>query len=738
MPTRKAPSQRRPFWRRTLRAFGGLATPLRTPNIPGTGRGVSVSRGWAAPLRPPDIPAGVGQGRLLLTAAKPHEVLVASLVAPTCSPNLGLTQTTIINWTPIWPETTHYEVLVDPPAAPTCSPNLGLTQTAITHSLPLLEPPPIIELTHLIQSSTLTIPEIVAPFTPLGKTRADGKTYRNSQDTQPERPLSKPELAYDPSDRCIHGLPRAGCAQCQQKRAPTPSSRKEKLPQPLDAFEIIFPILQPPPTGIDTPYFLPPDKELYGYQSEGVRFLMEKSGALLADEMGLGKTVQAIVAAAVLFRQGKVSQALVLCPRSVLGHWRKLFQEWAPSLRTLIVRGLKADRRVQWASHHHVLISTYDMLREDILEPTVPRQPDLVILDEVQYVKNSSAKRSQAVREIAAGRRWGLSGTPLENRVEELKTIFSYLQPAALKDASANAKWPEPLPQELREAIRPYLLRRRAAEVLDDLPEKHRGERWLELTPEQEESYLKAEGEGRVYLRELKEEATVQHVLALITKLKQICNFDPRTGSSCKIDYLLEELEKVRDRGEKALVFSQYVNDSGLAALEKNLQGFFPMCFHGQLSDRQREEVVQQFQEGDRNQVLLMSVKAGGLGLTLTRANHVFHFDQWWTPAAALQAEHRAYRIGQKKAVHVMEFFVHDTIEERIHAKLSEKQRLFDIVIDELNTEGISQALTREELFALFDLPDSGQHSGQRRQPPPVEAPLADAPSPHGGEGAGG
>ena len=739
MPARKASPQRRSFWQRTLRAVGGLAAPLRAPEIPNARREHSRFTNWFNPIQ---VPVRVGQVDLILAEAKPNEVLVDPFAAPTCSPNLGLTQTAII-------EVAHrIDLDTRRPYAPRWA-----------------KPPPIIELTHLIQAETLTIPEIVAPFTPLGESRADGKAYRDSPETQPGRPqhtsFDKPQVAYDPKDRCIHGLSRSGCTQCQQKRTSKPSPRKEKLPRPLDPFEIILPVLQPPPTGIDTPYFVPPGKELYGYQADGVRFLMERSGALLADEMGLGKTVQAIVAAAVLFRQGKVSQALVLCPRSVLGHWRKLFQEWAPKLRTLIVRGPKIDRWKQWGSRHHVLISTYDTLREDILEPnvvgTVPRQLDLVVLDEVQYVKNPSAKRSQAVRKIAAARRWGLTGTPLENRVEELETIFAYLQPAAMKDPNASTMqptWWEPSPQELplpqgveeiirpylsrrldhgspmerhlREAIRPYLLRRRAAEVLD-LPEKHRNERWLELTPKQRESYRDAERNGIIYLRELKETVTVQHILALITKLKQICNFDPKTGSSCKVEYLVEELEKVQNRGEKVLVFSQYVNNSGLAALEKKLKRFYPMHFHGQLSDRRREEVVQQFQEGDRNQVLLMSVKAGGLGLTLTRANHVFHFDQWWTPAAALQAEHRAYRIGQEKPVHVTELFVHDTIEERIHAKLAEKQHLFDTVIDELTTEGISQALTREELFALFDLPDPRPAPRPTTTTPSIEVPLADS-----------
>ena len=243
---------------------------LRAPEIPNARREHGRFTNWFNPIQVLDIPVRVDQVDLILAAAKPNEVLVDPIAIPTHSPNLGLTQTAII-------EVAHR---INPDTRRPYAPRWA-------------KPPPIIELTHLIQAETLTIPEIVAPFTPLGKTHADGKAYRDSQDTQPEQPqltpLNKPQVAYDPSDRCIHGLPRAGCAQCQQKRAPKPSPRKEKQPRPLDPFEIILPILQPPPTGIDTLYFVPPGKELYGYQADGVRFLMERSGALLADEMGLGK-----------------------------------------------------------------------------------------------------------------------------------------------------------------------------------------------------------------------------------------------------------------------------------------------------------------------------------------------------------------------------------------------------------------------------------------------------------------
>ena len=193
------------------------------------------------------------------------------------------------------------------------------------------------------------------------------------------------------------------------------------------------------------------------------------------------------------------------------------------------------------------------------------------------------------------------------------------------------------------------------------------------------------------------------HVLALIGELKQICNLDPESGESAKLDYLLEQLEELHGSGEKSLVFSQYPKKT-LTAIEPRLAKFRPQLFDGRLSDKRREQIISEFQEGDAYDVLLMSVKAGGVGLTLTRANHVFHFDLWWNPATAKQAEGRAYRIGQQKTVFVKTLYTVQTIEERIHQLLMKKQELFQTVIDDLSDTSLTQLLTEEELFGLFDL----------------------------------
>jgi len=560
-------------------------------------------------------------------------------------------------------------------------------------------PSPVTEdLTRLLLSGLITGPDVVQLFEPLGFPAAIGKSYlerARDDDLEATPRLSVLPSEEDLTEECIHGLRRAECAIClgeadQSKRTRT-TQQKQVILDPLD---LILPLLQPPlGERFDNVVSFPSGKCLYPFQHEGVRFLAERTSALLGDEMGLGKSIQAIIALRILFRKGDVRSVLLLSPKSVVPDWYNKLWEWAPELRVVQVRAPKQQRAVLWESSTHIYLTTYETLREDI-DIVNTQGFDLCLLDEIQRIKNPEAGVTQATRCIDAKIRWGLSGTPLENKLEDVISIFAYLKPGLL--SFADAEWPS----FVKERIKPHFLRRRATDVLPDLPEKVFHEVWLELTPSQRTSYERAYHEGRMALNQNR---TVPHVLALINKLKQICNLDPVTGESAKVEYLREKLEELQEGGDKALVFSQYPQKT-LQEIYPQLQEFKPQLYDGQLSDKQRERLIREFQEQDTWDVLLMSVKAGGLGLTLTRANHVYHFDLWWNPAVAQQAEGRAHRIGQEKTVFVKTLYTVDTIEERIHRLLAEKQALFQEVIDDLSDTSLKHLLTEEELFGLFDL----------------------------------
>ena len=545
--------------------------------------------------------------------------------------------------------------------------------------------------------------------------RKAGKSYKQIQAEIRQLPL----FDFEEEDKnCIHGLKKSWCSICIQKE----KQHRAKAVSCVDPFDLIFPILQPPlGESFDNPIVFPLGMELYPFQRVGIKFLVDHERALLGDEMGLGKSIQAIVAIRFLFRMGKVSNGLMLCPRSVLTDWEKKLWDWAPELRVVKVRGVKEQRQIFWNSPTHIYLTTYETLRQDLsasvkgnkrqnlLSPVeenheekevadiARKQFDFILLDEIQKIKNPGASITKATRLVDARFRWGLSGTPLENRLEELLSIFAYLKPGLLHYNDATR------PRKVKEAIKPYFLRRRKADALPELPEKIHEDVWLELSPAQRKAYDRAERESIVALNEQGDSVTVQHILALITKLKQICNMDPISKESCKLEYLLEKLEEISEQGDKTLVFSQYPNKT-LRFLEPMLKQFSPFVYDGSLSDSQRDWIVTSFQEREGSKVLLMSVKTGGLGLTLTRASHVYHFDLWWNPSVAAQAEDRTHRIGQKKRVFVTSLFTRDTIEERIQDLLKRKRELFKTVIDDLSDTNLSKGLTERELFSLFGL----------------------------------
>jgi len=460
-----------------------------------------------------------------------------------------------------------------------------------------------------------------------------------------------------------------------------------------DPLRTFYFLLMPPlrdvlQRGFDLPF------PLHAYQADGVGFLAKRKHALLADDMGLGKTIQTIVAVRTLLGSGFVKRALIVCPAGLKSNWKAEFRLWAPEVLVQVIQGDGNTRQAQWNAPSHVFIANYELLRNDSeYLPTCPF--DLVVLDEAQRIKNAETATSRAIKAIPRRASWCLTGTPIENRPQDLVSIVSFMKPDLILPADAS-------PEEIRSRIAPYFLRRRKADVLKDLPPKQHFTTRLELSDAQRKAYLTAEEEGTVFLRSLGETVTLQHVLALLTRLKQICNFDPATGESAKLDYLLESLDVLRETGEKALVFSQYTET--LRFLAERLSDYKPLIYSGELSRTQKDAVIRQFKEEEGTTVLLISLQAGGIGLNLQEASYVFHFDRWWNPAVERQAEDRAYRMGQTRPVLVTRLVTVDTIEERIDEVLSTKQALFNRLIDETGHDGADSPLSDAEYFHLVGL----------------------------------
>ncbi len=441
---------------------------------------------------------------------------------------------------------------------------------------------------------------------------------------------------------------------------------------------------------------------LYGYQIDGVQALLDREAVLLADDMGLGKTIQAIAALRILFLHRKIDSSLFVVPAGLVSQWRKEFREWAPELRISVVRGLADERAWQWRAECHVHLTSYETLRADFTShPYAPphRQWGVVVLDEAQRIKNGEANVSRKCKQLPRDRAWALTGTPLENRVEDLISILEFVDP--LEKGATPRKLNLQSALELHKSLQ---LRRKKADVLDQLPPKTVSEIILPLAPRQKETYDRAEQDGIIQLRKSGEALRIEHVLALIMRLKQICNFCPTTGESAKLDDLRERLEGLQAEGHRALIFSQFSDENyGVRSIARNLAGLTPLTYTGDLSLSGRDAAIAEFKSNPDRKILVLSVRAGGQGLNLQDASYVFHFDRWWNPAVENQATDRVYRLGQTRAVHVYKYVLEGTIEEKIDKILKEKQSLFDRFVDDISID-LPSKLTAEELFGLFGL----------------------------------
>jgi SNF2 family DNA or RNA helicase len=433
----------------------------------------------------------------------------------------------------------------------------------------------------------------------------------------------------------------------------------------------------------------------FPYQLAGTAFLFPRVGAVLADEMGLGKTMQAITAIRLLIRSGEIRSVLLVCPKPLVTNWQREFGLWAPELPVVAIEGDQDRRRWQWQlADAPIKLANYEALnRDQRIVAGGGLHFDLVVLDESQRIKNRTSTTSQVVRSISRARSWALTGTPVENSSDDLVGIFEFVAPGHIS--------PEMQPRAMGRAAGDYVLRRTKDKVLADLPAKLFRDAELELTPEQRHTYQLAEDEGVLRLTEMGHEATIQHVFELVLRLKQICNFDPATGESAKLERLAADLEEVAASGRKAIVFSQWV--ATLQTLGRRLRRFGTLEYHGQIPPGRRDAVIDRFRSDPERHVLLMSYGAGGVGLNLQFAGYVFLFDRWWNPAVEDQAINRAHRIGAEGPVTVCRFLTLGTIEQRINQILEEKREIFDTIFSDTNPH-LHSGLTQQEIFGLFKL----------------------------------
>jgi SNF2 family DNA or RNA helicase len=478
----------------------------------------------------------------------------------------------------------------------------------------------------------------------------------------------------------------------------------------------------------------PPDgftATLRPYQQRGLSWLAFLSslglGSCLADDMGLGKTVQLLAVESLQRLQDPdAGPTLLLCPMSLVGNWQREAAKFAPGLRVYAHHGgarLHGNALRELLERTDLVVSTYTTASRDIDE-LAGYGWNRVVLDEAQAVKNSLSRAAKAVRRLEAGHRVALTGTPMENRLAELWSIMDFLNPGLLGSSERfRTRYAIPIErhgqteqaERLRAITRPYILRRVKTDpaIIDDLPEKIEIKQYYQLTTEQASLYQAVVDDMIEKIENTEGIERRGNVLAAMVKLKQVSNHpaqllhdrSPVGRRSGKVIRLEEILEEILAEGDRVLCFTQFTEFAEL--LVPHLAARFGCdiaYLHGGTPKKRRDEMVAQFQSGDGPSIFLLSLKAGGIGLNLTAANHVVHLDRWWNPAVENQATDRAFRIGQRRTVQVRKFICTGTLEEKIDEMIEEKKALADLVVTD--GEGwLTELSTRElrEVFALSE-----------------------------------
>ena len=468
-------------------------------------------------------------------------------------------------------------------------------------------------------------------------------------------------------------------------------------------------------------------KTLHGtlrpYQQIGFRWLytnVQKGfGCCIADDMGLGKTIQVISLILKLKEEKKLKKpVVVICPTTLLGNWEREFETFAPGLDVHTYHGFNRE----FTTDCDVVLTTYAILRIDI-EEFKKHNWDLIVIDEAQNIKNPSTSQTQAVKSIKADMKIAMTGTPVENRLSELWSIFDFINKGYLGSISDFGKnYSIPIErfketqraQKLQKAISPFMLRRLKTDkmIISDLPEKVVLDDFCYLTKPQAALYERVLNQS---MQEVQAAGAGINrrgaIFKLITSLKQVCNHpyhylkhgDMSRSASGKTEKLISILSNILDNDEKVLIFTQY-KEMG-AILEKIIAEEFntdPLFFHGSLNVKAREEMIREFSEEINKKIMILSLKAGGLGLNLTSASNVIHYDLWWNPAVEDQATDRTYRIGQDKNVMVHRFITLSTFEEKIDKIIKDKRELADAAV--FTGEKIITELSDDEIYEIFSL----------------------------------
>lgn len=479
-------------------------------------------------------------------------------------------------------------------------------------------------------------------------------------------------------------------------------------------------ICQPKTLGIEVPETV--TATLRPYQVVGYKWMytlaQNQLGGILADDMGLGKTLQTITYIAASLEKEKDAIFLVVSPTSLVFNWQEEFERFAPHIQTLLVEGTKEERAQQIGrtKEYQVILTSYPLIRRDI-EHYVRFEFHTMFIDEGQFIKNPQSQNAKSVKQVHAKHKFALTGTPIENSLSELWSLFDFIMPNYLYSHTKFVeRFERPIVKEgkkevledLGKHIEPFILRRMKNEVLTELPDKIEVKMMAEMTKEQEKVY-------QAYLENIRQELTAEisqngveksrmQILAALTRLRQICchpatfieNYDADSG---KLKLLSQIVNEILENGHRILIFSQFTSMLEIIADELKKQEIEYFYLSGTTKLKERKDYVTRFNDGEGS-VFLISLKAGGTGLNLVGADVVIHYDPWWNPAVEEQATDRVYRIGQKKSVQVIRLLTKNTIEEKIDKLQKRKKQLSDSVIK--SKEVFINQLSREELEELF------------------------------------